>query len=149
MFSELMRLPVSKPVPMAIRKTERKKWMGLTGCATTISGEVGKSELDIWSYYDYFKFMKEVSTAEFKSKLSQYLSEVREGNSLYVTSHGHPVAEVKSVASVGGLGIQEAYLIIKDMDYRIGMKFSKHLVRYHLILADCRRIDPPAPEAAA
>ena len=55
---------------------------------------------------------------------------------------------LNELARRGGLGIQEAYLIIKDMDYRIGMKFSKHLVRYHLILADCRRIDPPAPEAA-
>lgn len=59
--------------------------------------------------------MKEVSTAEFKSKLSQYLSEVREGEALYVTSHGHPVAEVKGVAVDCGLGIVEPERPVSDL----------------------------------
>lgn len=59
--------------------------------------------------------MKEVSTAEFKSKLSQYLAEVREGEALYVTSHGHPVAEVKGVTSACGLGIQDPTRPVSDL----------------------------------
>jgi prevent-host-death family protein len=60
--------------------------------------------------------MKEVSTAEFKSKLSQYLAEVREGEALYVTSHGYPVAEVKGVTSACGLGIQDPTRPVSDLN---------------------------------
>jgi len=41
--------------------------------------------------------MKYVSTADLKSKLSHYLGRVKEGEAIYVTSHGKPVAELVPV----------------------------------------------------
>lgn len=49
--------------------------------------------------------MKYVSTANLKAKLSQYLSEVREGQTIYVTSHHHPVAELIPVTEPSALEI--------------------------------------------
>lgn len=51
--------------------------------------------------------MKYVSTADLKAKLSQYLSEVREGQTIYVTSHHHPVAELIPVQKPEKLEIIE------------------------------------------
>ena len=38
--------------------------------------------------------MKKVSTAELKARLSEYLGMVREGETVYVTSHRKPVAQL-------------------------------------------------------
>ena len=59
--------------------------------------------------------MKYVSTAELKAKLSQHLGEVREGGVVYVTSHGHPVAELSPIKGPGGLGIQKPECPVGDL----------------------------------
>jgi len=59
--------------------------------------------------------MRYVSTAGLKAKLSQYLAEVREGGTVYVTSHGHPVAELSPLAGGGWLGIQEPERPVSDL----------------------------------
>ena len=38
--------------------------------------------------------MKKVSTAELKARLSKYLGMVREGETIYITSHRRPVAQL-------------------------------------------------------
>ena len=43
--------------------------------------------------------MKYVSTSELKAKLSENLAKVREGETVYVTSHRRPVAEIHPVGS--------------------------------------------------
>jgi len=57
--------------------------------------------------------MKYVSTAELKAKLSHYLGEVKEGSSVYVTSHGRPVAEVRAIGD--GLGIRAPERPVSDL----------------------------------
>jgi antitoxin (DNA-binding transcriptional repressor) of toxin-antitoxin stability system len=59
--------------------------------------------------------MKYVSTAELKAKLSQHLGEVREGAVVYVTSHGHPVAELSRIKGDGGLEIQKPEGVVADL----------------------------------
>jgi prevent-host-death family protein len=59
--------------------------------------------------------MKYVSTAELKAKLSQHLGEVREGAVVYVTSHGHPVAELGPITGLGNLGIQRPEGTVADL----------------------------------
>ena len=49
--------------------------------------------------------MKYVSTAELKAKLSQYLSEVREGHAVYVTHHQQPVAELRPIEKADHIDI--------------------------------------------
>jgi prevent-host-death family protein len=49
--------------------------------------------------------MKTVNVAELKAKLSHYLGEVKEGQTLYVTSHHQPVAELKPIDSTTALKI--------------------------------------------
>ncbi|MCC5843243.1 MAG: type II toxin-antitoxin system prevent-host-death family antitoxin [Verrucomicrobia bacterium] len=59
--------------------------------------------------------MKSVNTVEFKSKLSHYISEVREGEPLYVTSHGHPVVEVRGIGSDAPFGIRTPDRPVSDL----------------------------------
>ena len=57
--------------------------------------------------------MKEISTTEAKAKLSQYLGKVEEGASIYITSHGRRVAELKPAA--GNLGIRPPLRPVSDI----------------------------------
>lgn len=66
-------------------------------------------------YYDYCVVMKYVSTAELKAKLSSYLARVREGGSVYVTSHGRPVAELSPVREGLDLGIRKPERPVTDL----------------------------------
>ena len=59
--------------------------------------------------------MKYVSTAELKAKLSQHLGEVREGAVVYVTSHGHPVAELSPIKDRGGFEIEKPDRPVTDL----------------------------------
>jgi len=59
--------------------------------------------------------MKYVSTAELKAKLSSYLAHVQEGGSVYVTSHGRPVAELSPVAEGHALGIRKPERPVSDL----------------------------------
>ena len=45
--------------------------------------------------------MIEVNTVELKTHLGKYLRKVREGETIRVTSHGHPIASVVQYNSVG------------------------------------------------
>jgi prevent-host-death family protein len=66
-------------------------------------------------YYDYYAVMKYVSTAELKAKLSSYLAQVREGGSVYVTSHGRAVAELSPVREGPDLGIRKPERPVSDL----------------------------------
>lgn len=59
--------------------------------------------------------MNYVSTAELKAKLSSYLAQVREGGSVYVTSHGRPVAELSALEGGPGLGIRKPERPLSDL----------------------------------
>lgn len=59
--------------------------------------------------------MKHVSTAELKAKLSSYLAQVREGGSVYVTSHGRPVAELSPLREGLDLGIRKPERPVSDL----------------------------------
>jgi prevent-host-death family protein len=59
--------------------------------------------------------MKYVKTGELKAKLSSYLSEVKEGNSVYVTSHGRPVAQLSPVDEVIELCIRAPIRPVADL----------------------------------
>lgn len=65
--------------------------------------------------------MTYVSTAELKSKLSQFLGQVREGQTVYVTSHGLPVAELIPYKGAQKLGIVPPSRPVSDLrKLRIG-----------------------------
>lgn len=59
--------------------------------------------------------MKYVSTADLKAKLSSYLAQVKEGEGVYVTSHGRPVAELLPVTEAIIPGIRKPDRPVSDL----------------------------------
>ena len=47
--------------------------------------------------------MKDLSVSHFKAKLSAYLREVRQGETLVITEHRRPVAEVRAIGTANDL----------------------------------------------
>jgi prevent-host-death family protein len=59
--------------------------------------------------------MKYVSTAELKARLSSYLAQVKEGEGVYVTSHGRPVAELLPLNEGNFPGIRKPDRPLSDL----------------------------------
>lgn len=82
--------------------------------------------------------MTYVSTAKLKAKLSQYLAEVREGGTVYVTSHGHPVAELSPLTEGGKLGIQEPDRPVSDLS-KLRIRARRRIPAEDMLRQDRRR----------
>jgi prevent-host-death family protein len=82
--------------------------------------------------------MKSVSVAELKSKLSRYLSEVKHGKEIVVTSHRHSIARIVPVEKqVSELEIIPAKKPVSTLKKIKGVKLGIDLVAD--LLADRRR----------
>ena len=82
--------------------------------------------------------MKSVSVAQLKSKLSRYLSEVRNGKEIVVTSHRHSIARIVPVEEqVSDLKIMPARKPVSTLKKIKGVKLNVDLVAD--LLADRRR----------
>ncbi len=65
--------------------------------------------------------MKKVGTRELKANLSAYLQQVREGEVIYVTSHGQVVAELKRPSA--------GYAELPEVERRIQEAVDRGVVR--------------------
>jgi prevent-host-death family protein len=68
--------------------------------------------------------MKKVSTAELKARLSEYLGMVREGETVYVTSHRRPVAQLSPTHGDESLQIQPPDHAMSQLKSVRGVKTS-------------------------
>jgi prevent-host-death family protein len=82
--------------------------------------------------------MESVSVAQLKSKLSQYLSAVKKGKEIVVTSHRHPIARVVPIEKIPAeLKIMPARKPVSSLKNLKGVKLKVDLVAD--LLADRRR----------
>ena len=82
--------------------------------------------------------MESVSVATLKSSLSAYLSAVKKGKQIIVTSHGHPIAQLGPLEKQrSGLEIMPAKKPISSVKNLKGVKLKVDLVAD--LLADRRR----------
>ena len=93
--------------------------------------------------YDYpmtiFYDMRKVSTAELKAQLSKYLGMVREGETVYITSHRKPVAQLSPSQMDESLQIQPLGVAMSQLKDLKGIKPSADAPGVEELLRDRRR----------
>ena len=83
--------------------------------------------------------MKRVSTADLKAHLSKYLAMVREGQTLYVTSHRRPVAQLSPSEADESPSVQPPSLPMSRLKRVAGIKPSSGAEGLKELLHDRRR----------
>lgn len=83
--------------------------------------------------------MTSVSTAELKAHLGKYLRMVRNGESVEVTSHRHPVAELRPSDAVPKPTVIPPTRPMSDLKKLRAVKLSGRVDGVSVLLADRRR----------
>lgn len=83
--------------------------------------------------------MKKVSTAELKAHLGKYLGMVKEGETVYVTSHRRPVAQLSPSQADESLSIEPPTLPMSDLKGVPGIRISSGVDGVDSLLEDRQR----------
>ncbi|MDA0989985.1 MAG: type II toxin-antitoxin system prevent-host-death family antitoxin [Verrucomicrobia bacterium] len=83
--------------------------------------------------------MKKVSTADLKAHLGKYLGMVKEGQTLYVTSHRRPVAQLSPSQVDESLAVQTPTAPMSRLKNLKGIKRSPAIDGVGELLGDRRR----------
>ncbi len=83
--------------------------------------------------------MKKVSTVELKTHLSKYLGMVKEGETLYVTSHRRPVAKISPAQGEDSVELIQPTLPMSCMKELKGIKPASKVDGVKILIADRRR----------
>ena len=83
--------------------------------------------------------MIEINTVELKTHLGAYLRKVQKGETISVTSHGHPIARIERYHTAGERMIQEPTRSIDDLREIPGIVPRKAIDGVELLLNDRSR----------
>ncbi len=83
--------------------------------------------------------MIEVNTVELKTHLGGYLRKVRQGETIRVTSHGHPIARIERYSSAGNDMIIEPTRSMDDLRKIRGIKPRQTVDSLQVLLNDRSR----------
>ena len=83
--------------------------------------------------------MIEINTVELKTHLGAYLRKVKKGETISITSHGHPIARIVGFRAAGDPAIQEPTRSMDDLREIDGIVPRKTVDGVALLLSDRSR----------